>query len=263
MASSASYGDCVSSLRSSLKFLESSVETLDEGVSDFPRLVNVLKSVRVRLLLCVVFSLVHDGFPRAGWDVRVSCPGFVSLDRVFSLAQLWDRPPPYPPVAAAYSHLFTLSHVSVLLRCSILILLRSILSLHSPPPGHNQPANKSPQHYELVPQPTLAAAEASLRDEIGPYIAFLLSRADAQTERQERRIETLKARCDLQQGRIAKPDASAGAASKQRKSRLLSSEDKLRARVIRQRKEALRYGVERLELEVLQKERELRKRLDG
>lgn len=43
------YSDCVSSLRTSLKFLESSVETLDNGVSDFPRLVNVLKTVRVSL----------------------------------------------------------------------------------------------------------------------------------------------------------------------------------------------------------------------
>jgi DASH complex subunit SPC19 len=45
--SASSYADCVSSLRSSLNFLESSVETLDKGVSDFPRLVNVLKTVRV------------------------------------------------------------------------------------------------------------------------------------------------------------------------------------------------------------------------
>lgn len=37
----------------------------------------------------------------------------------------------------------------------------------------------------------------------------------------------------------------------------------MRARVVRQRREALKYGVERLELEVLQKERELRKRLEG
>lgn len=102
-----------------------------------------------------------------------------------------------------------------------------------------------------------------MRDEIGPYIAYLLSRADAQTERQERRIESLKARSDLQQGRITKSDASSAAAARQRKSRLLSSEGKLRARAIRQRKEALRYGVERLELEVLQKERELRRRLEG
>lgn len=42
-----SYADCVASLRTSLNYLESSVQTLDDGVSDFPRLVNVLKSVRV------------------------------------------------------------------------------------------------------------------------------------------------------------------------------------------------------------------------
>ncbi|GJN76967.1 hypothetical protein PLIIFM63780_000455 [Purpureocillium lilacinum] len=160
-SSSASYADCVSSLRTSLQFLESSVQTLDDGVSDFPRLINVLKS-----------------------------------------------------------------------------------------------------HYELIPQPTLAAAEASLRDEIGPYVALLLSRADSQIERQDRRIETLKARAELQQGRLSRPDAPTPAKDRA-KGKRLSGEDKLRARAVKQRKEALRYGVERLELEVLQKERELRKRLDG
>lgn len=110
----------------------------------------------------------------------------------------------------------------------------------------------------------LAAAEASLRDEIGPYIAFLLSRADAQVERQERRIETLKARAELQQGRLARSDdPMRGVPKTTTKSRQLRGEDKLRARIVRQRKEALRYGIERLELEVLQKERELRKRLDS
>ncbi|KAM4065378.1 spc19 domain-containing protein [Hirsutella rhossiliensis] len=165
-SAAASYADCVSSLRTSLQFLESSVQTLESGVSDFPRLVKVLKTVR---------------------------------------------------------------------------------------------------HYELVPQPTLAAAESSLRDEIGPYIALLLSRADAQIARQDRRIETLKAKADLQQGRlVARPDdGPAPAAAKLKGSRKLVDEEKLRARAVRQRKEALRYGVERLELEVLQKERELRKRLDG
>lgn len=116
------------------------------------------------------------------------------------------------------------------------------------------------QHYELIPQTTLATAEASLRDEIGPYIALLLSRADAQIERQDRRIETLKARAELQQGRLARPaQADQKPAARGHK---LTGEDKLRARILRQRKEALRYGVERLELEVLQKERELRRRLD-
>lgn len=59
-------------------------------------------------------------------------------------------------------------------------------------------------------------------------------------------------------------DEYGGKSKKQRTgSRKLTAEEKLRARAVRQRKEALRYGVERLELEVLQKERELRKRLEG
>lgn len=44
--------------------------------------------------------------------------------------------------------------------------------------------------------------------------------------------------------------------------RPLSGEAALRAKVVKQRREALQYSVERLELEVLQKERELRMRLD-
>lgn len=42
----------------------------------------------------------------------------------------------------------------------------------------------------------------------------------------------------------------------------MGGEAGLRARAVRQRKEALKYSVERLELEVVQKERELRLRLE-
>ena len=196
-SNAASYADCVSSLRTSLQFLESSVETLDSGVSDLPRLATVLKTVRVRYFSLLPLIPYHIVWP-------------VSL------------------TSAIY------------------------------------------QHYELIPQSSLAAAETSLRDEIGPYIALLLSRADAQIERQDRRIETLKARSELQQGRInaatGEHDDSGNGYHHQKarsRGRQLNGEDKLRARAVRQRKEALRYGVERLELEVLQKERELRKRLDG
>ncbi|EFQ32578.1 hypothetical protein CGRA01v4_09602 [Colletotrichum graminicola] len=173
----ATYADCVASLRSSLNFLESSVATLDAGVSDLPRLSSVLRPTR---------------------------------------------------------------------------------------------------HFELIPQPTLAAAEASLRDEIGPQIALLLDRAEAQIARRERRIETLQARCELLQGRLAQPEGDEyggyGGAGKKGKSkglgrgagtkRPLGGESALRARAVRQRREGLEYSVERLELEVLTKERELRKRLD-
>ncbi|KAK1622127.1 DASH complex subunit Spc19 [Colletotrichum phormii] len=129
------------------------------------------------------------------------------------------------------------------------------------------------RHFELIPQPTLAAAEASLRDEIGPQIAKLLDRADAQIARRERRIETLQARCELLQGRLAAPSEENDGYGKKAKGRGgfggsggkkkgLNGESALRARAVRQRREGLEYSVERLELEVLTKERELRKRLD-
>ncbi|KAI1760594.1 DASH complex subunit Spc19 [Hypoxylon sp. FL1150] len=167
-SNSASYGDCVAALRTSLSFLESSVSTLGTGVADFPRLVNVLKSVR---------------------------------------------------------------------------------------------------HYELIPQPTLALAESSLRDEIGPAISTLLDRADAHVARTDRRIDALKARSELQQGRLQQDNTacaySPASRRQQQQGANLKGEARLKARATRQRKEALRYGVERLELEVLQKERELKKRLDA
>ncbi|KAK3331445.1 DASH complex subunit Spc19 [Apodospora peruviana] len=167
-SSSSSYSDCVSSLRTSLSFLESSVNTLGNGVEDFPRLSSVLKTVR---------------------------------------------------------------------------------------------------HYELIPQPTLAQAEASLRDEIGPFVALLLDRADKQLERQARRIETLKARAELNAGRLSHiPDSSSSSGGNKKSGRggrvPLDGEAALRAKVVHQRKEALKYSVERLELEVQQKERELRLRLE-
>ncbi|KAI6350222.1 hypothetical protein MCOR25_010587 [Pyricularia grisea] len=170
------YGDCVSSLRTSLSFLESSVQTLDSGVADFPRLCNVLKSVR---------------------------------------------------------------------------------------------------HYELIPATTLSAAEASLRSEIGPFVTLLLDRADGHLDRQARRIETLKARAELQAGRLSssssRPAGEDEAAARRKASgsragsaagrRKLQGGAALRAKMVTQRKEALQYAVDRLEMEVAQKEKELRLRL--
>ncbi|KAI0425661.1 DASH complex subunit Spc19 [Xylaria sp. FL1042] len=175
----ASYGDCVAALRTSLSFLESSVNTLDNGVSDFPRLVSVLKTAR---------------------------------------------------------------------------------------------------HYELIPQTTLQAAEASLRSELSPAISTLLDRADAHIDRVDRRIESLRARAELQQGRLDNDGSSSSRTSRNPRNNAnakssannnstgggarLDGGAKLRARVLKQRREALQYSVERLELEALQKERELRKRLE-
>lgn len=215
------YGECVSSLRTSLSFLESSVDILGAGVQDFPRLSSVLKTVRVS-----ASRLSHT-------DQRSTK---TKQNKKKSRARLTSF--------RSFLHPFRLL-----------------------------------QHYELIPQTTLAAAEASLRDEIGPFIALLLDRAEKHLERQARRIETLKARAELNAGRLSRypSSSSASAASAaarggelekgkgkkgMAKGKPLDGGAALRAKVVRQRKEALKYGVERLELEVLQKERELRMRLD-
>lgn len=39
---------CVTSLRSSMQLLESSISVLDSGVNDYPRLAKVLQTTRVR-----------------------------------------------------------------------------------------------------------------------------------------------------------------------------------------------------------------------
>lgn len=130
---------------------------------------------------------------------------------------------------------------------------------------------KTVRHYELIPQPTLQAAEASLRDEIGPFIELLLERVDKELERKGRRVETLKARCELNGGRLSNYNreqtkgasgAGGGIQKKGNGGKKLNGEAALRAKVVRQRKEALKYSVERLEMEVQQKERELRMRLE-
>ncbi|KAI0162333.1 DASH complex subunit Spc19 [Xylariaceae sp. FL1272] len=118
---------------------------------------------------------------------------------------------------------------------------------------------KSTRHYELIPQTTLQTAESSLRSELSPAITTLLDRADTHIERLELRISNLKSKAELQQGRL---EANAHHSSRSAvKPKPLDGSAKLKARVLKQRREALQYSVERLELEVAQKERELRKRL--
>jgi hypothetical protein len=48
-SSSTALQGCVSSLRTSMQLLESSINILDTGVHDYPRLSKVLQTTRVRL----------------------------------------------------------------------------------------------------------------------------------------------------------------------------------------------------------------------
>ncbi|KAJ5748857.1 uncharacterized protein N7511_010553 [Penicillium nucicola] len=166
----ASLSSCVSSLQSSLHILDNSIETLDSGVNDFPRLCKVLQTTR---------------------------------------------------------------------------------------------------HFELLPEPTLREAQQSLLDEISPSIAHLLTLSTNHVEKLARREQGLKAKCDLQEGRLSSNPESRALAARQTQSNALrgrmagsGSNNAAKAaelRRLQQKKERLKFAVDRLELQSTQKQRQLRK----
>ena len=97
-----------------------------------------------------------------------------------------------------------------------------------PPPSQSAPDNprtrpalrpesqtdRARQHFELVSEPDLQAAQASLLSEIQPEVDGLLSRVEAYLDRMERREKALMARCDLQEGRLSSSAASTSAVRK-------------------------------------------------
>ncbi|GAM41281.1 mitotic spindle biogenesis protein [Talaromyces pinophilus] len=121
------------------------------------------------------------------------------------------------------------------------------------------------RHFELLPEPTLQEAQQSLLDEITPSIAHLLSITTNHVERLARREDSLRAKCQLQEGRLSDErqlSSSAAQLGKVAASRLGASDAGAKAAQLRrlvQKKERLKYAVERLELQSRQKERELRK----
>jgi len=122
-----------------------------------------------------------------------------------------------------------------------------------------------------LPEPTLREAQQSLLDEITPSIAHLLSLASNHVDKLSRREQGLKAKCDLQEGRLSSNSESKASAKSQSNAALrgrlagsstgssgaASKAAELRKKV--QKKERLKYAVDRLELQSTQRQRQLRK----
>ncbi|GLI80954.1 DASH complex subunit spc19 [Penicillium ochrochloron] len=128
------------------------------------------------------------------------------------------------------------------------------------------------RHFELLPEPTLRDAQQSLLDEITPSIAHLLSLSSNHVERLARREQSLKAKCDLQEGRLSSnPESRSSSSRAQGQSSAAlrgrvagssggsSAAKALELRRLVQKKERLKYAVDRLELQSTQRERQLRK----
>lgn len=123
------------------------------------------------------------------------------------------------------------------------------------------------QHFELVPETTLKAAQQSLADEISPAIEQLLSTAESYVNQLARKEQSLKARHELLEGRLGSQQASAAASAGRYKATSSTSSrgsglpdaKVLQMKRLQQRNDQLLFTIERLELQGKQKERELRK----
>lgn len=127
------------------------------------------------------------------------------------------------------------------------------------------------QHFELLPEPTLRAAQQSILDEITPAITSLLGTAEAHIAQLGQREESLRARSELLEGRLKSdrrrrnsslggvydPSRNTQASGSVRKDE--NDTKALELKRLRQKKERLQYAVGRLELQSRQRERELRK----
>ncbi|KAL4980423.1 mitotic spindle biogenesis protein Spc19 [Aspergillus desertorum] len=118
------------------------------------------------------------------------------------------------------------------------------------------------RHFELLPEPTIREAQKALLDEITPSIAHLLSLASNHVERLSRREQGLRAKCELQEGRLnseSRPNMTRGQRRTVSAEPADSAAKALELRRLVQKKERLKYAVERLELQSRQRERQLRK----
>jgi len=125
------------------------------------------------------------------------------------------------------------------------------------------------RHFELLPSSTLQTAQESVLSELTPEIEGLIARVEAQVEKLERREQGVRARWELQEGRLGRePDGSA--LGRQRSSSGRQSADpnagkqkpdvrhEIKARQLKAKKDRLSYAVERLTLQAQQTERKLR-----
>ncbi|KAL4751589.1 hypothetical protein BDW72DRAFT_90467 [Aspergillus terricola var. indicus] len=118
------------------------------------------------------------------------------------------------------------------------------------------------RHFELLPEPTIREAQKALLDEITPSIAHLLSLASNHVEKLSRREQGLRAKCELQEGRLnseSRKNSTRGQRHTASGDQAGSAAKVLELRRLVQKKERLKYAVERLELQSTQRERQLRK----
>ncbi|KFZ07515.1 hypothetical protein V502_09857, partial [Pseudogymnoascus sp. VKM F-4520 (FW-2644)] len=123
-------------------------------------------------------------------------------------------------------------------------------------------------HFELTPSPSLALAQHSLATELAPAITTLLTRAETHLDRLERREQALRAKAELQAGRLGQRSGASGASAAGGRTTPGGKGNggggageggkEAKLRMLKQKKERLGYAVERLQLQSQQRQRQLR-----
>lgn len=131
------------------------------------------------------------------------------------------------------------------------------------------------RHFELLPLSTLQTAQQGVIDELAPEVERLIGRVEAYVERLEVRERGLRARAELQEGRLgdgmrtmggrsgsamarARQRSAGGREAKVQQQQVVGAREELKAKQLRQKKERLSYAVERLQMQAQQTERKLR-----
>jgi DASH complex subunit SPC19 len=123
------------------------------------------------------------------------------------------------------------------------------------------------QHYELVSEPTLFAAQRALADEIEPETEHLLRRVEQHLAKMERREKSLVSKAGLQEQRIEQsrprldqPSSGFGGGGGGVFAEREAREIKERLKTLRNKRARLEGTVDRLQMQMLHKERALKMR---
>ena len=127
------------------------------------------------------------------------------------------------------------------------------------------------RHFELLPASSISEAQQALIEDITPEIESLIARCEKHVDALERKEASLRAKWELQEGRLGrdvaphqrgasfgKASGSAGKKSVDKVGDPLGPKDEMKIKQLRMKKDRLSYAVERLTLQAQTTERKLR-----
>ncbi|CCX04934.1 DASH complex subunit Spc19 [Pyronema domesticum] len=116
------------------------------------------------------------------------------------------------------------------------------------------------RYFECISEPALFEAQTALHDEIGPEVEHLLKRAEDYITKLDRREKGLISKAELQEGRIRQYQRDKPAPMPIDDDGKQERQEKMKALKIK--RERLQHTIDRLSLQVVHKERQLRMRMN-